>query len=215
MFKSHCKPTWCPTWPNLAPTWAPKSPKNGPQEPSNKQVAHKCWICTPPKRELDFQGFRGVPGGPFSLKNWCLDTTCFPRLSWNTFFANMLQHKPNLGSKMAPRGGRQGGPTNHFFWIYVGSWGPHGPRWPQEPPKSPPRAPKSPQDPLKTTILRGFGAIFLSIFLVRSSSISWGFGDLCWWFFLVFVHRWGRSCELAARLLHRRRAMPEAKWCCV
>ena len=60
MLKSHCKPTWCPTWPNLAS-------KTLKSHPTSKQL--KCAKCARRCSEsYIFNGSGGFRESPFRLK---------------------------------------------------------------------------------------------------------------------------------------------------
>ena len=53
IFKSHSKPTWCPTWTNLAPTWLQNRPK---KDPKTHPQSHFTWKA----ENLDFDDSMAV-----------------------------------------------------------------------------------------------------------------------------------------------------------
>ena len=60
---------WCQLGSNLGAKTLPKWRQVGFQEPSNKQTTKMSKICTAPKRELIFWGFRALKLEPKSIKN--------------------------------------------------------------------------------------------------------------------------------------------------
>ena len=131
MFKSHFKPTWCPTWPNLAP----KTLQNGAPDPSLEQLFPLRWKTWKRTTVQWFCLFFHVSGDPLSPKNWCLDTTCHPTGSPSLFWTTLVMKMWKMGSQLDPQhgGNELSFSTLEPSWLHLGANLP--PKWPQDPPR--------------------------------------------------------------------------------
>ncbi len=144
-----------PTWPqlgqlglNLGPKIPPKSAPRPLPRATYVEKPKTLNFEYPPMVLLVFWGPRGCPGRPIFIKKCNFQATCFPRVFWNPFFTNIVQHKPKMskiGRQLGPQGG---GPRTLVFGVMLAL----GAKMGQD-------GPKSPQEPSKTPSWHHFGAI--------------------------------------------------------